>query len=168
MPENPSALEIAVISARYGELERISQRRVIASNADMERRTAPGSHDRQSSRSPRAFSPASIAWRTGPPSRTSRTGMSASFTVVICFSSARNRNERPAHWLSAGVVFRSISHETFRKENHDSRDPWFRAIGAGGSARSAQGGWRDGRHRLPGKRSDQRLGQEGLGPPCSG
>src|SRR5436305_881927 len=156
MPENPSALEIAVISARYGELERISQRRVIASNADMERRTAPGSHDRQSSRSPRAFSPASIAWRTGPPSRTSRTGMSASFTVVICFSSARNRNERPAHWLSAGVVwFRSLTHEAFRKENHDTRDPWLRAVGVGGSARPAQGGGCHRRHRLAGKRADQ-------------
>src|SRR5205809_912785 len=100
MPENPSALEIAVISARYGELERISQRRVIASNAGMERRTAPGSHDRQSSRSPRALSLASIAWRRGPPSRTSRTGMSASFTIIALLIS--QKSERASRALVVG------------------------------------------------------------------
>ena len=33
MPESPSALEIAAISATYGEVERMSHRRVIASKA---------------------------------------------------------------------------------------------------------------------------------------
>jgi hypothetical protein len=66
---------MAEISARYGERDRISQRRVTASKAGIIGRTAGGSHDRQSSRKARACAAASMAWHSGPPSRMSRSGM---------------------------------------------------------------------------------------------
>src|SRR3981081_3181805 len=82
MPGNPSAPAMDRISATQGEPERASQWRVMASIVGSSTCSDEGSHARQSSRSARARARPSMAWRTGPPSRMSVTGMSTLLLIA--------------------------------------------------------------------------------------